>query len=114
MNTHGKTLQKMTEEIVKSFDSYTAQGTKKWNWESAAKDLPYQVGSITKIMQQLTNERWAENKSNGELKAELSDELADTIACVLFIAFELNIDIESAWQAMLHSDQKKISERSAN
>ena len=102
----------MTEEVVKSFGSYVAQGTKKWDWHSAAKDLPYQVGSITKIMQQLTNERWAEGKSEKELKNELSDELADVIACTLFIASDLNIDIESAWQKMLDSDKKKVSQRS--
>ncbi len=101
----------MTEEAVKSFDSYEAQGTKKWGWESAAKDLPYQVGSIAKIMQQLTKERWAEGKSKKQLKAELSDELADVIACTLFIAAKLEIDVNNAWQNMLDSDKRKISKR---
>lgn len=112
MNTKSKTIQQMTEDVVKSFDNYVAQGTKKWNWESAAKDLPYQVGSITKIMQQLTNERWAHGKSEFELKAEMSDELADVIGCALFIAADLGIDIDQAWQNMLDSDKRKISERS--
>ena len=112
MAKQSKTIQQMTEEVVKSFNSYVAQGTKKWNWESAAKDLPYQVGSIAKIMQQLTNERWAENKSEAELKDELSDELADVIACSLFIAAGLNIDVDKAWQNMIDSDKRKVNERS--
>jgi len=107
-----KTIQQMTAEVIKSFDSYVAQGTKKWDWESAAKDLPYQVGSVTKIMQQLTNERWAENKTKKALLVEMSDELADIIACTLFIADGLNISIEDAWLKMLDSDNKKVSERS--
>jgi NTP pyrophosphatase (non-canonical NTP hydrolase) len=102
----------MTEEVVRSFNSYAAQGTKKWNWESAAKDLPYQVGSVTKIMQQLTNERWAHGKNEDQLKNELSDELADVIACALFIAAGLEIDINLAWQNMLESDKEKITKRS--
>jgi NTP pyrophosphatase (non-canonical NTP hydrolase) len=112
MQKQSKTIHQMTDEVVKSFNSYVAQGTKKWNWESAAKDLPYQVGSVAKIMQQLTNERWAEGKSESQLKAELSDELADVIACSLFIAAELNIDIDQAWQNMLDTDSRKVSERS--
>jgi uncharacterized protein YabN with tetrapyrrole methylase and pyrophosphatase domain len=114
MTDQSKTIQQMTEEVVKSFNSYVAQGTKKWDWQSAAKDLPYQVGSIAKIMQQLTNERWADGKSEKQLKEELSDELADVIACTLFIAAELKIDIDQAWQNMLDSDKRKISERSKN
>jgi hypothetical protein len=114
MAKQSKTIQQMSDEVVSSFNSYVAQGTKKWNWESAAKDLTYQVGSIAKIMQQLTNERWAENKSEKQLKLELSDELADVIACALFIAAELNIDIDQAWQAMLNSDKAKVSKRLKN
>jgi len=47
-----------------------------------------------------------------QIKAKLSDELADIMAEVLFIAHELDIDLHSAWDNMLASDQKKISERS--
>jgi NTP pyrophosphatase (non-canonical NTP hydrolase) len=114
MSRQSRTIKQMADEVVESFDNYAAQGTKKWNWESAAKDLPYQVGSLTKIMQQLTNERWANGKSEKQLKEELSDELADVIACTLFIAAELKIDIDQAWQNMLDSDKRKISERSKN
>jgi NTP pyrophosphatase (non-canonical NTP hydrolase) len=114
MQKQSKTIHQMTADVVKSFNSYVAQGTKKWNWESAAKDLPYQVGSIAKIMQQLTNERWDEGKSETQLKDELSDELADVIACSLFIAAELNIDIDKAWQNMLKTDKHKVTERSKN
>ncbi len=112
MNSKQRTIRQMSREAVKSFDSYTAQGTKKWNWESGAKDLAYQVGSVSKIMMQLTKERWAEGKNKEALKAELSDELADIIAITLFIAAELKIDVEKAWRQMLELDKKKISERS--
>jgi len=107
-----RTIEQMTDEVVKSFNSYIAQGTKKWNWESAAKDLPYQVGSVAKIMQQLTNERWAEGKTKTQLQDELSDELADVVACTLFIAAELKIDMDKAWQNMLDSDKRKVNQRS--
>ncbi len=111
MTKPSRTIKQMTNEVVKSFDSYIAQGTKKWNWQSAAKDLPYQVGSIAKIMQQMTNERWAEGKSQSQLKKELSDELADTIGCALFVAAELKIDMDDAWEQMLESDKQKVSQR---
>jgi hypothetical protein len=107
-----KTIKQMTEEVVKSFDSYVAQGTIKWDWQSAAKDLPYQVGSVTKIMQQITNERWANGKTEKKLKREMSDELADVIACTLFIAHGLNIDIQEAWENMIKSDLEKVNKRS--
>jgi len=107
-----KTIRQMTDEVRKSFDSYVAQGTKKWDWQSAAKDLPYQVGSVTKIMQQLTNERWADGKTKAELLEEMSDELADIMACTLFLASDLGINLEDAWQKMLDSDHKKMAQRS--
>jgi NTP pyrophosphatase (non-canonical NTP hydrolase) len=114
MADQSRTIQQMTDEVVRSFNNYIAQGTKKWDWQSAAKDLPYQVGSVAKIMQQMTNERWAEGKDETKLKEELSDELADVIACSLFIAAELKINIDDAWQKMINTDKRKVSERSKN
>jgi NTP pyrophosphatase (non-canonical NTP hydrolase) len=65
-------------------------------------------------MLQLTNERWADNKGERTLKAELSDELADILAETLFIAHELDINLQEAWQNMLDSDQRKVTSRSKN
>ncbi len=111
MKKRSKTLDEMTKEVKETFNAYVAQGTKRWNWQSAAKDLPYQVGSITKIMLQLTNERWPEGKTKKQLKAELGDELADVMAEVLFMAAQLDINLEEAWQNMLKSDKRKVNDR---
>jgi NTP pyrophosphatase (non-canonical NTP hydrolase) len=112
MSKPDKTLLDLTAEVLESFAGYDVQGTKSWTWESAAKDLTYQVGSIAKIMLQLTGERWPENKTEAQLKAELSDELADVLAETLFIAAKLGIDMNQAWQNMLAMDRRKQSERS--
>ncbi len=114
MSEQIKTIAQMKTEVVASFDRYIAQGTKKWGWESAAKDLAYQVGSLTKLMMQLTGERWADGKNKTELKAQLANELADIVAEALFIAAKLDIDMAEAWEGMLADDAKKISERSLN
>jgi NTP pyrophosphatase (non-canonical NTP hydrolase) len=112
MTKSQKTIRQMTKEVVKSFDTYQAQGTKKWDWQSAVKDLPYQVGSVAKITMQLSGERWADKKTKKQLMAELGDELADIIGVTLFIAANLDIDIEDAWHKMLGSDVQKVTERS--
>jgi NTP pyrophosphatase (non-canonical NTP hydrolase) len=44
-----------------------------------------------------------------ELKAKIGDELADIFTEVLFIAHELDIDIEAAFAAMIESDKQKVS-----
>jgi NTP pyrophosphatase (non-canonical NTP hydrolase) len=108
------TIAQMKQEVVASFDRYVAQGTKKWGWETAAKDLVYQVGSLTKVIMQLSGERWADGKAEAELKAQLSNELADIIAEALFIADHLDIDMAEAWRDMLTDDAHKIGERTKN
>jgi hypothetical protein len=46
-------------KIVKdSFAQYGKQSTKHWTWEVAAKDLAYQIGSLNKVMLQLSGGRW--------------------------------------------------------
>lgn len=63
-------------------------------------------------MLQLTGERWADGKTEAELKSQMANELADIMAEALFIASELNIDMAKPWEDMLADDTKKISERS--
>jgi NTP pyrophosphatase (non-canonical NTP hydrolase) len=106
------TLDKMQQEVVEIFKKYDAQGTKTWSYDVASHDLQYQVGNLSKCVLQLQNYRYREGLDEVQIKAKLSDELADIMAEVLFIAHELDIDLHSAWANMLASDQKKISERS--
>ena len=107
-----KTVQQMTEEIVRNFKEYEKQGTNAWTYETAVRDLPYQVGNLSKLVLQKTGDRYNEGLSEDEIKLKISDELADIIADVLFISHELDIDMTQAWHNMLASDQQKISERS--
>ncbi|TSC68547.1 MAG: hypothetical protein G01um101456_601 [Parcubacteria group bacterium Gr01-1014_56] len=106
-----KTLRDFTKEVVATFKNYQKIGTPPWDHMIAARDLPYQVGSLTKLLLQLEGIRHREGKTEKEIKTKIADELADIFAEVLFIAHGLDISIEEAWEAMLHSDQKKISER---
>lgn len=108
------TVSELTKLVRDSFASYDAQGTTHWTWESAARDLPYQVGSLTKIMSQLAGERWADGKSKPELETAFQDELADILAEVLYIASERGIDMSAAMEAMVESDRKKVSSRTNN
>jgi hypothetical protein len=105
-----KNLHQLTDEIVATFESYQQTGTKPWDYLIASRDLSYQVGSLTKVIMQMTNERYAK-ESPEELKAKAADELADIMAEVLFIAKELDIDMYEAWSKMIGSDNAKISER---
>lgn len=102
----------MTEDVVRTFDAYMAQGTARWRYKTAALDLSYQVGSLAKRILQLDGERYPEGLSKEEIKAKIPDELADIMAEVLFIAHELGIDMNQAWESMIKSDNKKIEERS--
>lgn len=111
MSEADKTIAQLKQEVVASFDRYVAQGTKRWGWESAAKDLTYQVGSLAKIMLQLSGERWTEGKTEQELKTQLANELADIVAEALFIAAKLDIDMAKAWEDMLADDTNKINQR---
>ncbi len=104
-------IEQMTEEIVAMYKQYQKTGTKPWTYEIAAKDLSYQVGSLTKLIMQRTGERFADNKSEEELRKGIADELADILAETLFIAHELDIDLTQAWEDMIRSDESKVSVR---
>jgi len=67
---------------------------------------------LVKRIMQYQNQRHAGGLSKKEIKAHIADELADIFAEVLFIANELDIDLEKAWADMIISDKKKISTRS--
>ena len=107
-----KTLPELTKEVVQIFAEYDKTGTNTWNYEIAAHDLPYQVGSLTKVVSQLKGNRYADGLSKEELLRKASDELADIMAEVLFVAHDLNIDMYEPWNGMVGSDQAKIKERS--
>lgn len=107
-----KTIPEMTKEIVATFESYKKTGTAEWTHEIAAKDLSYQLGSLTRALMQLKGERFADGKTPEELKKQVADELADILAEVLFIAHELEIDIGESWEKMIDSDNTKIKNRS--
>ncbi len=105
------TLTELTKLVHDSFASYDTQGTTHWTWETAAKDLAYQIGSLTKVMLQLSNERWDDGKSKAELEIAFRNELADIMAEVLYIAHERGIDMNQAMDEMFADDHKKVSER---
>lgn len=101
-------LKTMTNQVVQQMKKYPQIGTKSWNYKIAVKDLPVQIGSLTKLILQLHKERFAHGMTDKEIKDKISDELADILSLVLFISHELNIDIEEAWQGMLKSDERKF------
>jgi len=106
-----KTISELTRAVQESFGKYDRQGTRHWTWETAARDLPYQVGSLSKVMLQLSGDRYAEGKSKEALKWQLRNELADIMAEVLYIAAELKIDMNQAMAEMVEDDQQKMKER---
>lgn len=105
-----RTLHELTDEIVATYKSYESTGTKPWDYLIASRDLSYQVGSLTKVIMQLSKERYTKD-SPEVLKSLAADELADILAEVLFIAKELDIDMYQAWAKMIGSDEVKIEER---
>lgn len=105
------TVTELTKIVKDSFATYDAQGIHHWTWETAARDPSYQIGTLTKITLQLSNYRYADGKDKSVLMAEFSDELADILAEVLYVASELKIDMNQAMADMVKSDQKKVSER---
>ncbi len=107
-----KTIAEMTQDVVRTFAEYDKTGTSTWTYETATKDLVYQVGSLMKLVMQLKGERFAHNKTSEELKMGISDEIADILADTLFIAHELGINVHEAWQGMADSDKNKIEKRS--
>lgn len=106
-----KNLYEMKEELIKVWDTYHTQGTIPWTHETATQDLSYQIGSLNKLDLQLKNFRYREGMTEEEIKAKIADELADILAETIFIADGYGIDLYEAWEAMLGSDVKKISER---
>ncbi|GAO98795.1 hypothetical protein Cva_01464 [Caedimonas varicaedens] len=108
------TFKTMGLQIVKQMKKYSSRlCTKPWNYKTALRDLPCQVGSLTKLVMQLEGERYRHNKTNAEIKEEIGDELADILSLVVFIAHELNIDLNDAWEGMHKSDENKLSTRSS-
>jgi hypothetical protein len=105
------TITELTKLVKDSFAKYDKQGTLHWTWETAARDLAYQVGSLNKVMLQLSGDRWAEGKDKAELENALQDELADILAEVLYVASDRGIDMNQAMNEMVASDQKKVNER---
>jgi NTP pyrophosphatase (non-canonical NTP hydrolase) len=102
-------LKKMEEQVVREMKNYhQLRGTKLWDYRIAARDLVCQVGSLNKLIMQLEGERFKHQKTQGQIKEEIADELADILSMVLFIAHELNIDIQEAWDGMLQSDEQKF------
>jgi len=106
-----KSLKDYTKVVVKIFTKYTKTGTVKWTYKIALLDLQYQLGSLTKRIMQLDNQRHKEWQTEKEIKEKVADELADIFTETLFIAHELKIDLDKAFTKMLESDNKKISER---
>jgi len=109
-----KDLGQLHTDMMEVWQHYSKQGTTPWNYRTAVADMPYQVGSLTKAVMQLNNERYHDGLSEKGILANIADELVDILAEVLFIANELNIDLYDAWETMLESDKKKISERSTD
>jgi len=111
MTDNPPTLSKLTHQVVEQFSHYTQTGTKSWTYQTAATDLPFQVGSLLKLIMQLNGERYRNEKSDETIRIAIADELADILSLVLFIAYELNIDIYQAFDQMLKSDAQKFAER---
>ncbi len=106
-----KTLKQYTKEIVDVYKSYEKIGTTPWNSSIVARDLMYQLGCLSKILLQLEGARYRKGKTVDELRIDLADELADIFAETLFIAYDLNISLDDAWNRMRDADKKKILER---
>lgn len=105
------TITELISAITKSFASYDSQGTQHWTWEVAAQDLIYQIGSLHKVILQLSNHRWSDGKTNEQLEVAFRNELADIMAEVLYIAKERSIDMNKAMEEMFADDLKKVTER---
>lgn len=111
-NNMSKTLDQLTTEVVKIFNSYDKQGTNTWDYKTAAFDLTYQLGSLAKRISQLEGNRYADGLSREQIVPLVADELADILAEVLFIAHDLKIDMNASFEAMIASDTEKIKLRS--
>ena len=107
-----KDLNDMLTELLETWNTYSDQWTIPRTHETAAQDLQYQIGSLSKLILQLKNYRYREWLSEPQIMEKIGDELADIIAESLFIAHGFGIDMNHAWDQMLASDRKKIKERS--
>ncbi len=107
-------IQGMTEDVLRIFSKYTSTGTNPWDYKVAAFDLQYQLGNLSKRISQLDNNRYNEGLSPEKIKACIADEIADIMAEALFIAHELDIDVEKGWRAMITSDETKIKNRQSD
>ncbi len=105
------TITELSQAVKNSFAKYDKQGTEHWTWEVAAQDLAYQIGSLNKVMLQLSNHRWADGKNKEALEADFRNELADILAEVLYIASERGINMNAAMDEMVVDDQRKVTER---
>jgi NTP pyrophosphatase (non-canonical NTP hydrolase) len=105
------TINELSQAVKNSFATYDKQGTQHWTWEVAAKDLAYQIGSLNKVMLQLSDHRWADGKDKKALEADFRNELADILAEVLYIADERGIDMNIAMDEMVADDHAKVTER---
>jgi hypothetical protein len=105
------TITELTKAVKASFAKYDKQGTAHWTWEVAAKDLSYQIGSLNKVMLQLSGDRWADGKDKNTLETDFRNELADILAEVLYIAAERGIDMNRAMDEMVADDERKVTER---
>jgi NTP pyrophosphatase (non-canonical NTP hydrolase) len=106
-------IETMTDDVLRTFTAYEKTGTNKRDYKIAANDLSYQVGSLTKRIMQLNNERYREDMNDDRIKTLIADELVDIVAEVLFISHELGINMATARSAMLWSDEAKIKERTS-
>jgi NTP pyrophosphatase (non-canonical NTP hydrolase) len=104
-------IDTLSDQIVHQMEVYPQIDTKKWTYRTALKDLPVQVGSLTKLMMQLDGERYDHGMSKKEIKTKIADELADLLSLTLFIAHGLSIDMKEAWRTMLLTDQNKFVTR---
>lgn len=105
------TISELSKAVKDSFAKYDKQGTKHWTWKVAANDLSYQIGSLNKVILQLSNHRWADGKTKESLEANFRNELADILAEVLYIAGKRNIDMNKAMEEMFTDDDKKVTKR---
>lgn len=105
------TINELTQAVIDSFAQYDKQGTHHWTWEVAAKDLVYQIGSLNKVILQLSNHRWSDGRDRQKLEEDFRNELADILAEVLYIAAERNINMSQAMHEMFDDDMRKVTER---
>ena len=106
-----KTLRELTVDIVKNYENYLRSGTVRRDAMIASRDLTYQIGTLNKLLMQLHKQRRNDGMTEEEMKSKISDELSDIMADTLYIAHELNINMDLAWEEMIKNDTSKIEKR---